>query len=148
MKKCYRSEENFMGSYRKNPRLTRLCEKKVWKSNIQEKSQREDIIKKGSNILRSGRKLMRLLTLMLLQVKQTMTSLYCYDNSNVNVILAITNFHLYLTPPCDRFPVPLWKDMLLMPTNKQKSDLFLITNKTEKRTTSWNGHHWLVPVIF
>lgn len=51
--------------------------------------------------------------------------------SNVNVILAITNFHLYLTPLCDRFPVPLWMDML-MQTNKQKSDLFLITNKTKK----------------
>ena len=46
---------------------------------------------------------MRLTTLMLLQVKQTMTSLYCYDNSNVNVILAIANFDLYLTPLCDRF---------------------------------------------
>ena len=49
---------------------------------------------------------MRLTTLMLLKVKQTMTSLYCYDNSNVNVILAIANFDLYLTPLCDRFPVP------------------------------------------
>ena len=76
---------------------------------------------------------MRLTTLILLRVKQTMTSLYCYDNSNVNVVLAITNFHLYLTPLCDRFPVPLWMDMLLMPTNKQKSDLFLITNKTKKK---------------